>query len=113
MSDKPIHGIDMPEAMARLIGNRGLLIKVISGLRDEMLDDQERFESLLGTEDFKSAAALAHRYKGVAANISATELYDHLLRCEDACKSQNVEQALEEHNQAISKIAAIFASIDE
>ena len=76
MQPLPAHlpGIDMADAMVRMQGNIALLHKLIIVFTDSCADVVSTLSTSIDSNDTIAAKQIAHRLKGSAANISATEL---------------------------------------
>ena len=68
-------GIDVEEALKRLMGNTNLPMTVVRGLILEFQEGREQLASDLESKQFAAVAEKVHRLKGAAANISAKEIY--------------------------------------
>jgi HPt (histidine-containing phosphotransfer) domain-containing protein len=72
MEDQP--GIDVPAALARLGGNRGLLMRLLAEFGKTQADAAAAIRAALGRGDIDDAMRRAHTVKGVAGNLSAVRL---------------------------------------
>lgn len=86
-------GIDVEEALKRLMGNRNLLMTVVRGLVSEFQEGRQQMVSDMDSLAFSAVADKAHRLKGVAANISAKEIYDTLALMETQAQAQDLQGA--------------------
>ncbi len=68
-------GFDVPAALDRLAGNSELLIELMKKFAVEFSGAESSLSKLIKEGDIQTAAALAHRLKGAAANLGAMELY--------------------------------------
>lgn len=68
MRDAPI---DLPVAIARLGGDRGLLFDFARSVLDEVPTMREEIQSALSSEDFARAHLAAHGLKGMLATLEA------------------------------------------
>ena len=85
------HGIDYPEAMERFGGNARLYERlVVKYLNDPHFD---ALELALAHNNLEAAYHEAHSLKGVAGNLSFTELYKAASRMTDALKYGDVAAA--------------------
>jgi PAS domain S-box-containing protein len=108
LSDLP--GIDIPSAMKRLAGNAQLLISLIKKFGQTYSDAAQDINAAIGIGDFQTAARLVHTVKGVAGNISATELYVVSLRLEEAVRNGRLElidKTLDDFKKALFMIVGL------
>ncbi|MBV6342699.1 ATP-binding protein [Candidatus Magnetobacterium casense] len=68
-------GIDIAAALERIGGNKDLLKKIIVYFRDNNVNIVNDIEAAIQRLDYNSARELVHGLKGMAGNISATELF--------------------------------------
>jgi two-component system, sensor histidine kinase and response regulator len=69
-------GIDVKNALKRLMGNRGLFIRLVADLCREYAGVTGHVREALAREDTESARRTAHTLKGIAGNLSATEIFE-------------------------------------
>lgn len=69
-------GFDLPAALSRLGGNHALLLDLLNKFGKEFENSQVELADLLKAEDRSASTAFAHRIKGAAANLGATQLHD-------------------------------------
>ncbi|MDX1670166.1 MAG: Hpt domain-containing protein [Limnobacter sp.] len=86
-------GIDTEEALKRLMGNETLLMTVVRGLIAEFQEGRGRIVADLNEGDFAAVSNKVHRLKGVAANISANEIYELLAQMEEQAKAHDAAGA--------------------
>jgi PAS domain S-box-containing protein len=65
---------DLAEGLQRLMGNRGLYRKLLSGFAAQYTRAAADIRSALDAGDFEQAHGLVHAIKGVAGNLAAKEL---------------------------------------
>ncbi|MBF0550357.1 MAG: AAA family ATPase [Deltaproteobacteria bacterium] len=85
-----ISGIDVASGLARLGGNRRLLINYWRGFYTSYSHATNEIRDALQQDDLESAKRLIHNLKGMAGNCAATELY---------AAAASLEQTLEHGNQ--------------
>ena len=68
-------GIDIASALERIGGNKALLVRLLRSFSDEYKRAASEIREALEKNDLQSARELAHSIKGVAGNLSATDLY--------------------------------------
>lgn len=80
-------GVDIDDAMERLMGNEQLYIKLVGTLLND-----ENFDMLydaLKDNDAKKAFHCAHTIKGITANMGFTPLYDLSVKIVEPLRSFN------------------------
>ena len=84
-------GIDYAEALDRFAGNENLFIRLAA----KYLNDPHfsALETAMATEDIAAAEREAHSLKGVAGNLSFTQLYNLAGRITDALRAGDFEAA--------------------
>ncbi|MBF0337502.1 MAG: response regulator [Nitrospirae bacterium] len=76
-------GIDIAAALERIGGNRDLLKKIIVYFKDNNVHIANDIEAAIERSDYSQARDLVHGLKGMAGNISATELFGVVKELED------------------------------
>jgi HPt (histidine-containing phosphotransfer) domain-containing protein len=99
MRDAPI---DLPVAIARLGGDRGLLFDFARSVLEEVPTMREEIQSALSNEDFARAHLTAHGLKGMLATLEALPA---------AAAAGDVERLSHEHrlgeaNDAVHRLCA-------
>jgi CheY-like chemotaxis protein len=79
-------GIDIPDALKRLGGNRKLLGELLCDFVRDYGGVVGQFRDSLDREDFLSARRMAHTLRGIAGNLSAADI---------AAAAREVEEAIE------------------
>ena len=101
MGDNVVY-VDFAEGIKRIMNNAKLYIKLLTKFKnDTKLDD---LEGAIAEGDMEKAHAAAHTIKGVAANLSLTELFKQSLELETQIKAKAVDP-----NQ-VEVIKAVFNS---
>jgi HPt (histidine-containing phosphotransfer) domain-containing protein len=77
--------IDSESALTRVGGNMALYKKLLVKFKDG--EYREKLEALITGGDIEGATAMAHTLKGVAANLSLTEVHALSLQIETALKN--------------------------
>jgi two-component system, sensor histidine kinase and response regulator len=70
-----IPGIDMQSALKRLMGNKKLLNKLLRDFIENYGNISEQIREVVARQDLAAAGRIAHTFKGVSGNLSASELY--------------------------------------
>ena len=100
-------GINLPSALARLSGNRELLLQLLRHFRQEWSGAEENIRLALATDALVQARMTVHTLRGVAGNLSMNTL---------VAAAQALEQALKEGDQAaiepgLEALAAALAPV--
>ncbi|MBI3131833.1 MAG: response regulator [Acidobacteria bacterium] len=85
-------GIDVPLALRRLAGNRGLLRELLISFEREYAQGPEELRKALRRGDWDTAGRLVHTLKGAAGNLSATELYPAVVELEQGIQVRAAER---------------------
>jgi HPt (histidine-containing phosphotransfer) domain-containing protein len=116
MADNMISGADgvvyinTEEGLKRVLNNSGLYVKLLNKFKtDTNLEDTL---AAVETGDYEKAQVMAHTIKGVAANLSLTELFKQSLELETQIKNravspeirQSVKTCFHETLAAIDKV---------
>ncbi|MCL2138244.1 MAG: Hpt domain-containing protein [Treponema sp.] len=81
--------IDFAAGVNRVGNNTKFFIKMLTKFRNETTLD--KMEEALAAENFEEAKAVAHTIKGVAGNLSLSELADECLKIETQIKANAVD----------------------
>jgi HPt (histidine-containing phosphotransfer) domain-containing protein len=101
MADDVVY-IDFDSGVKRLMNNTKLYIRLITKFRDETKLDE--LEAVLAAGDMVKAQGEAHTIKGVAANLSLSELFKQSLELETQIKANAVNPA------QVETVKAVFAA---
>jgi HPt (histidine-containing phosphotransfer) domain-containing protein len=92
--------VNADEGIRRVMGNAPLYINLIAKFKaGTNLDDLLAF---LDAADYEKARTTAHAIKGVAANLSLTELFTQILELETQIKAGSVKP------EQIERVKAVF-----
>jgi HPt (histidine-containing phosphotransfer) domain-containing protein len=89
MADGDVVYIDLDEGLKRVIGNTKLYIKLLHKFKEEP-SLNTLFLAVQG-EEYENAQGLVHTIKGIAANLSLTELYKQSVEFEVQIKSREIK----------------------
>ena len=81
--------IDFNEGVKRVMNNAKLYIKLLAKFKTDA--NFEELSASLAAGDLEKAKGQAHTIKGIAANLSLTELYKQVLELENQIKAQAVD----------------------
>ena len=79
-------GFDLPAGLKRLMGNRRLYRKLLGDFGRECRDAGPLLHDACAGEDFHQIDQLAHRLKGAAGNLGATQVQEAALALETLAK---------------------------
>jgi HPt (histidine-containing phosphotransfer) domain-containing protein len=87
MADGVVY-VNVEEALKRVMNNSKLLAKLLKKFKDDknLID----LEAALAANDLPKSQINAHTLKGLAANLSLTELYKQVLELETQIKAGSV-----------------------
>ena len=107
-------GIDVPDALRRLGGKAGLFCRLHGDLCRDYGAAADGIEAALDAGDTESAAGQAHAIKGVAANLSATDLHAAAAALETAIRrDESVAVPLARFRTALAAVTAGAPAIPE
>ena len=84
-------GFDLAAGLQRLQGNRALYIKLLGRFAGDYGNIAAEIEQAIEAGDRRQVHALAHNLKGLAGNLSATDLFAAARALDDAVKSDAAE----------------------
>jgi HPt (histidine-containing phosphotransfer) domain-containing protein len=91
MADEGVIYINAEEGMKRVMNNSKLYTKLLGKFKaDTNLNDLINF---VGAQDWEKAQGAAHTVKGIAANLSLTELFKQSLDVETQIKGKSLDPA--------------------
>ena len=90
MADGVIY-LDFADGVNRVMKNVKLYVRLLTKFRNDTKLD--KLEAALAAGDFGTAQAEAHTVKGIAANLSLTELFKQSLELETQIKAKSVNPA--------------------
>jgi CheY-like chemotaxis protein len=86
-----IPGFDIDSGLKRVAGNRRLYLKLLRELAGHHADDVQDIRRALASDEHDRARRLAHTLKGVAGNLSATELHSAAKAVDEAIKQSDAD----------------------
>jgi HPt (histidine-containing phosphotransfer) domain-containing protein len=87
MTDDVVY-IDISDGVKRVMNNEKLYIKLLTKFKDD--NNFAALEGAIAAGDMEKAQGAAHTLKGVAANLSLSELFNQCLKLENQIKSREV-----------------------
>ena len=101
--------VDFEGGVKRVMNNAKLYTRLLAKFKnDTKLDD---LDAALAAGDLETAQAQAHTIKGVAANLSLTELFNQCLELETQIKAKAVDPNQAEKVRTV--LAVTMAEIDK
>jgi HPt (histidine-containing phosphotransfer) domain-containing protein len=101
MADDVIY-INFDEGVKRVMNNAKLYVKLLTKFKaDTNLDE---LNAAFGADDLEKAQVQAHTIKGIAANLSLSELFKQILELETQIKAKSVDPA------QIETVKTVFAA---
>jgi len=79
--------VNFQEGVKRLMNNANLYIKLLGKFKNDI--NLSEIEEAIAAGDLEKAQAVAHTVKGIAANLSLTELFNASLKLETQIKAGN------------------------
>lgn len=113
MLPEQLPGIDLPAALSRLGGNRGLLLELLRKFRQQFADTGTELKKAIGQGDMMAATALLHRIKGAAANLGAMELNLAADRLEKDLKADAAKSDTRDFDHALADVMEGLVSLDK
>jgi signal transduction histidine kinase/CheY-like chemotaxis protein len=99
-----IAGLDAADGVRRVAGNRKLYLKLLRQFVDQQADAPAQLAEQLKAGDHATAERTAHTVKGIAANLSITEVQASAGALEKAIRDQADPARLEELRQHFSDV---------
>ncbi|MFC5651357.1 response regulator [Paenibacillus solisilvae] len=106
-----VPGMDAESALERVNGKRDILNHMIKLFIREYATFDKRLREAVKAEDQKLARRLAHTIKGVAGNLSASELASSADQLEGLLKLPKEEQDLSAIHEAVEQLLSILESM--
>jgi len=94
--------LDYADGIKRVMNNAKLYTKLLTKFRNDTNLDE--LETAVAEGNLEAAQGVAHTLKGVAANLSLTELFNQSLELETQIKANSIDP-----NQ-VEKLKAVFAA---
>jgi HPt (histidine-containing phosphotransfer) domain-containing protein len=80
--------VDVEEGSKRVMNNTKLYVRLLTKFKDD--HNLKDLEAALAAGEMEKAQAFAHTIKGLAGNLSLTELFKQSLELETQIKAKNV-----------------------
>jgi HPt (histidine-containing phosphotransfer) domain-containing protein len=81
--------INFDEGLKRIMNNTKLYVRLLTKFKDDTKLDELSVQLEAG--DYEKAQVLAHTIKGVAANLSLTELFEKIRDLESQIKEKSIQ----------------------
>jgi HPt (histidine-containing phosphotransfer) domain-containing protein len=105
---------DLDALKSRCLGNLALVERVLASFATQLDADLGRLEMALAASDAAAFASVAHRIKGMSANVSARRLWEDASLAEERAVAQGVTDLprhLEQMRVDRDDLAAAFAGV--
>ncbi|ARU89592.1 transporter substrate-binding domain-containing protein [Pseudomonas sp. M30-35] len=101
------------EALERITGgNKTVSMKLLDQMKISIAEDLSNLEPLLATGDLVALTELAHRIKGAAKIIKASELVTCCQALEGACAAQDTTQAIEKAQRMKRALQTLASALE-
>jgi PAS domain S-box-containing protein len=107
-----IPGVDVPDALKRLFGNRTLLLKLLRDFTRENKGIITRIQKTIDSGDTEAARVLVHTIKGVAGNLSISKVFTAAQALETAVRQNNREDIERNMDQLALSLQPVFDAVD-
>jgi HPt (histidine-containing phosphotransfer) domain-containing protein len=84
--------MDFEALKARCLGNLNLVERVLSKFATQLDSDVDALEQAYRSGDTETFALVAHRIKGMSANVEARSLYDSAVAAERAARANDNDE---------------------
>jgi signal transduction histidine kinase/DNA-binding response OmpR family regulator/HPt (histidine-containing phosphotransfer) domain-containing protein len=108
---KSLPGFDLADGLKRLQGNKRLYVKLLSNFATDYGEVANEIHEALDAEDFDHAHSLVHNLKGLAGNLSATDLQAAAVNMEKLVKG--VDQQAPPSKQLRLRLSQLEAAISQ
>jgi signal transduction histidine kinase/DNA-binding response OmpR family regulator/HPt (histidine-containing phosphotransfer) domain-containing protein len=108
---KSLPGFDLADGLKRLQGNKRLYVKLLSNFATDYGEVVNEIHEALDAEDFDHAHSLVHNLKGLAGNLSATDLQAAAVNMEKLVKG--VDQQAPPSKQLRLRLSQLEAAISQ
>jgi len=104
-------GLDIADAMDRLVGNVGLFLSLLKMISDDYPKYLSSLSVAFSSGDFELAAREAHTIKGVAGNLSMVDIYNLAIQLELMLKEGRTEHIEDQLSILRNKFEEIVSSV--
>jgi len=103
--------INVEDGMQRVLGNKKLFFKLLSN--SKIQENSDELIAAMESGDLESARLIAHKIKGIAANLSMTALYQVIVELEANLKA-GVNGSMDELRKVVDlSVKAISQLVEE
>ncbi len=106
-----IPGVDVEDGLNRLRGNKKLYVKLLLHMKKDLPGLQEKMAESLSTGNFQDMAQHAHTVKGMAGNLSATDLQEASAQLEAAVKLGDIAEIFTKLESFDARCKEIYAAL--
>ena len=100
-------GIDLREGVKRFMDDHDVYFQVLEHVYKNRMKEMEKLKQAFRGEDYATARFLVHRLKGMAGNISASQMYEAAAELDNALlegrnhQAESLQNELEEAMQEV------------
>jgi polar amino acid transport system substrate-binding protein len=112
-----LDGIDVAQGLDRVLGNRGLYLRLLGKYRDSQQDFEAQFRVAVQQGNSELATRLAHTLKGVSGNIGAEAVRQAADTLERSCREnpgpEHLDTQLRSVVKALNPVLAALAALSQ
>ncbi len=105
-----LEGIDVNDALKRIMGNKALLKDIIIDFCTSFSDAENRIKSLVDSGEIKEAEKLVHNIKGAAGNIGASRLHHVTAEYDDTLRKNQTDSYKKMHNRFAQEMKKVLSN---
>jgi PAS domain S-box-containing protein len=105
-----LNGIDLNDALRRIMGNRALLRDIILDFCSSFSDAGEKIKSLIDAGDLEGADSLVHNIKGAAGNIGALRLHHVAAEYDDKLRKKQTDALTYQHSKFAQELGKVLSN---
>jgi two-component system, sensor histidine kinase and response regulator len=105
-----LEGIDVNDALKRIMGNKALLRDIILDFCSSFSDAEKRIKSLIDAGDITEAEALIHNIKGAAGNIGASRLHHIAIEYDDKLRKNQTGDFKKIHGKFRQELGRVISN---
>ena len=105
-----LKGIDIKDALKRIMGNRALLRDIILDFCSSFSDASEKIKSSIDAGDIAGAESLVHNIKGAAGNIGALRLHHVAAEYDDKLRKNQTTALTKLHSKFAQELEKVLSN---
>jgi two-component system sensor histidine kinase/response regulator len=106
-------GIDVPDALSRVKGNKILFEKILNTFYENNVDFKHQYNQLVNDNQIKKIEVLLHTLKGSSANLSARSISRLASELEEHAKQSNIQAIKDNIPNLLSEISEMCTNIEK